>query len=495
MKVTLFKLFAALLVLCSLFSCTPKEPAEIVVESIKLSTSSLELTVGDQKSLNATVSPSNATNKKITWASSRPNVASVTIDGIVEGISAGSAVITATSANGIKANCDIVVKEKVTPVTSLTLDRTTLTMTEGDTQTLSATVKPDNATDKTVTWSSSNTAVATVDGGKVTAVAPGTATITAKAGDKTATCAVTVEKKVVPVTSVSLDRTTLTMTEGDTQTLTATVKPDNATDKTVTWSSSNTAVATVDGGKVTAVAPGTATITAKAGDKTATCAVTVEKKVVPVTSVSLDRTTLTMTEGDTQTLSATVKPDDATDKTVTWTSSNTSVATVDGGKVTAVAPGTATITAKAGDKTATCAVTVNQKIVDTSGPAIVSFDFTPKKVNVADSGQNVTFTIHLTDETGVKPGFSISLFHPEYFLDTMRYIDFKLKSGDKKDGIYEAVATIEKGAPAGNWTVGLSGLEDELGYQTFLQQQVLQVVHSHGNTEPIVDNGEEHGWD
>ena len=329
MKVTLFKLFAALLVLCSLFSCTPKEPAEIVVESIKLSTSSLELTVGDQKSLNATVSPSNATNKKITWASSRPNVASVTIDGIVEGISAGSAVITATSANGIKANCDIVVKEKVTPVTSLTLDRTTLTMTEGDTQTLTATVKPDNATDKTVTWSSSNTAVATVDGGKVTAVAPGTATITAKAGDKTATCA----------------------------------------------------------------------------------------------------------------------------------------------------------------------VTVNQKIVDTSGPAIVSFDFTPKKVNVADSGQNVTFTIHLTDESGVKPGFSISLFHPEYFLDTMRYIDFKLKSGDKKDGIYEAVATIEKGAPAGNWTVGLSGLEDELGYQTFLQQQVLQVVHSQGNTEPIVDNGEEHGWD
>ena len=412
MKVTLLKLFAALLVLCSLFSCSPKEPAEIVVESIKLSASSLELTVGDQKSLNATVSPSNATNKKITWASSRPNVASVTIDGIVEGISAGSAVITATSANGIKANCDIVVKEKVTPVTSLTLDRTTLTMTEGDTQTLTATVKPDDATDKTVTWTSSNTSVATVDGGKVTAVAPGTATITAKAGDKTTTCAVTVEKKVVPVTSLTLDRTTLTMTEGDTQTLNATVKPDNATDKTVTW-----------------------------------------------------------------------------------TSSNTSVATVDGGKVTAVAPGTATITAKAGDKTATCAVTVNQKIVDTSGPAIVSFDFTPKKVNVADSGQNVTFTIHLMDETGVKPGFSITLFHPEYFLDTMRYIDFKLKSGDKKDGIYEAVATIEKGAPAGNWTVGLSGLEDELGYQTFLQQQVLQVVHSQGNTEPIVDNGEEHGWD
>ena len=412
MKVTLIYLSTALLALCCLFSCAPKEPAEISVESVKLSASSLELNVGDQKSLNATVSPSNATNKKINWTSSRPNVASVTSDGIVEGLSAGSAVITASSANGIKANCDIVVKEKV-----------------------------------------------------------------------------------VPVTSVTLDKTTLTMTEGDTQTLTATVKPDDATDKTVTWTSSNTSVAKVEGGKVTAISQGTATITAKAGDKTATCAVTVEKKVVPVTSVTIDKTEITMTEGDTQTLTATVKPDDATDKTVTWTSSNTSVAKVEGGKVTAVAQGTATITAKAGDKTATCAVTVNPKVVDTNGPVIVSFDFTPKKVNVADSGQNVTFTIHLTDETGVKPGFSITLFHPEYFLDTMRYIDFKLKSGDKKDGVYEAVATISKGAPAGNWTVGLSGLQDELGYQTFIQDQKLEVICKPGNTETIVDPGTEHGWD
>ena len=197
MKVTLLKFYAALLALCCLFSCAPKEPAEIAVESVKLSASSLELTVGDQKSLNATVSPSNATNKTISWSSSRPNVASVTSDGIVEGLSAGSAVITASSSNGIKANCDIVVKEKVVPVTSVTLDKTSLTLTEGDSQTLTATVKPDNASDKTVTWTSSNTSVAKVEGGKVTAVAQGTATITAKAGDKTATCAVTVNPKIV----------------------------------------------------------------------------------------------------------------------------------------------------------------------------------------------------------------------------------------------------------------------------------------------------------
>jgi len=245
-------------------------------------------------------------------------------------------------------------------VTSINLNKTTLALTVGSSETLTATVLPDNATDKTVTWTSSNTAVATVDAnGKVTAVAEGTATITAKAGDKTATCAVTVSGSVVAVTSINLNKTTLTLTVGGSETLTATVLPDNATDKTVTWTSSNTAVATVDAnGKVTAVAVGTATITAKAGDKTATCAVTVSGSVVNVTDITLDRTALTLTPGSSATLTATVTPSNATNKTVTWTSSNTAAATVDAnGKVTAVTVGTATITATAGDKTATCAVT------------------------------------------------------------------------------------------------------------------------------------------
>ena len=164
-------------------------------------------------------------------------------------------------------------------VTSVTLDKTELALTVGDAAVqLKATVAPDNATDKTVTWSIDKTSVATVDAtGKVTAVAEGTATITAKAGDKTATCKVTVKAAVVAVTSVKLDKTELALTVGDAAAqLTATVAPDNATDKTVTWSIDKTSVATVDAtGKVTAVAEGEATITAKAGDKTATCKVTV----------------------------------------------------------------------------------------------------------------------------------------------------------------------------------------------------------------------------
>ena len=229
---------------------------------------------------------------------------------------------------------------QVVAVSSVSLDKTSVSLNVGESVTLAATVKPDNATNKTVSWSSSNASVASVDAsGKVSAVAEGTATITAKAGDKTATCSVTVTKKVVAVESVTLDKSSLELNEGETATLAATVKPDNASDKTVTWSSSKTSVATVDAnGKVTAVAEGTATITAQAGDKTASCTVTVKKKVVAVESVTLDKSSLELTEGETATLTASVKPDNATNKTVTWSSSNQSVATVDqNGTVTAVA--------------------------------------------------------------------------------------------------------------------------------------------------------------
>ncbi|MDR1714496.1 MAG: Ig domain-containing protein [Prevotella sp.] len=170
------------------------------------------------------------------------------------------------------------------------------------------------------------------------------------------------EDQYIEVISVELDRATLNLEPGQQQTLAATVKPDNATDKTVTWTSSNTTVATVDNyGTITAVASGTAIITAKAGNTVATCTITVARAVIAVASIELNKTTLTLTAGDSETLTATVAPSNATDKTVTWTSSNTSVATVDvNGKVTAIAKGTATIVAQtSNNKTANCTITVN----------------------------------------------------------------------------------------------------------------------------------------
>ena len=251
-------------------------------------------------------------------------------------------------------------------VTSVSLNKATLEMVEGDTENLTATVMPANATEQGVTWTSSNGNVATVDAqGKVTAVAEGTAIITATSvNGKTAQCAVVVSKKANPVTAITLNKTTLRLTEGENETLSVTYTPEDADGRSVTWTSSNGNVATVDAqGKVTAVVEGTAIITATSvNGKTAQCAVVVSKKANPVTAITLNKTTLRLTEGENETLSVTYTPEDADGRSVTWTSSNGNVATVDAqGKVTAVVEGTAIITATSvNGKTAQCVVIVEK---------------------------------------------------------------------------------------------------------------------------------------
>ena len=329
--------------------CTNKE-STIEVSSVSLNTATIEMVEGETFSLVATVLPKDAEYDKVIWASSNASVARVN-SGTVTAIKEGTATITA-SAGGKSSTCTVKVSTKVVSVTSITLDKTSLSMKVGETETITATVNPDNATDKSVTWGSSDVSVATVADGRVTAKKSGTAIITAKSGSCIAECTVNIS---VDVESVTLDKTTLSLTVGETATLTATVKPDDATDKNVTWTSSDESVAKVADGKVTAVKSGKATITAKCEDKTAECAVTV---TVPTGSVTLDKTSLSLAVGETAQLTATVKPDDATDKTVVWTSSDESVAEVINGKVTALKSGTTTITARCGGKSAECIVTV-----------------------------------------------------------------------------------------------------------------------------------------
>ena len=158
------------------------------------------------------------------------------------------------------------------------------------------------------------------------------------------------------MTSITLDKTSASLKAGQTITLTAIVNPSDATDKSVTWTSSNPSVATVENGVVKAIKVGNATITAKSGDKTATCAIKVE--ATPVTSITLDKTGASLRAGESITLIATVNPSDATDKSVTWSSSNPSVATVENGVVKAIKVGNATITAKAGNVLVTCIIDV-----------------------------------------------------------------------------------------------------------------------------------------
>ena len=298
-------------------------------------------------------------------------------------------------------------------VTEVTLSQSNLTLDVGASDTLTATITPDNATDKSVTWESSASGVATVDtSGKVTAVSVGTATITATAADgsgEKATCSVTVNAAaIVPVKSVSLDKTSLELTEGGTARLTATILPDNATNKNVTWSTSDASIATVTDGVVTAVAPGTATITVTTedGGKTATCAVTVAAATVPVTGVTLNKTSTSLYVGETAQLTATVLPDNATNKNVTWSTSDPSVATVENGTVTAVGRGTATITVTTedGTKTATCTVTVS-RYSSGGGPttyAVTAPDVENGTVRVSPSraSRGTTVTITVTPDEG-----------------------------------------------------------------------------------------------
>lgn len=256
---------------------------------------------------------------------------------------------------------DVQLGELPVPVESLTLSSQDLKMRVGQTSTLTATIKPDNATDKTVTWSSSDEAVVIVNAdGQVTAKSLGQAVITAKSGEVSAECTVIVE--ATPVESVTLNQTTATLKAEQTLQLTATVSPDTATDKTVTWTTSDATVATVsETGLVTALKVGTAVITATAtsGVK-AECTVTVAETAVE--SVTLNHDTLELRLGDSSHLTATVLPEDATDKTVTWSSSDTDVVTVDqDGNIKAVdmKEGGATVTATAvNGMSASCHVTV-----------------------------------------------------------------------------------------------------------------------------------------
>lgn len=238
-------------------------------------------------------------------------------------------------------------------VTGISVDRSSLSLQTGNSATLSATVYPNNATNRNVSWSSSNHSVATVSGGKVTAVGAGTTTITAKTADGgfSASCKVSVSNPTVKVSSVMLSNNRVTLNNGNGIELSATVYPSNATNKGVYWTSTNNSVATVSSGWVKAVGVGEARIFCTAVDGSNVydvCDVTVIASNVKPSSVSIcEGSKLSIPKGSGVQLTADVSPSYAS-TALTWTSSDTKVAKVNktSGMVTAVKKGTATITVK-----------------------------------------------------------------------------------------------------------------------------------------------------
>ena len=252
-----------------------------LVSSIDLSDDNATIIRGQKVQISAAVSPENADSKDLLWTSSDPSVATVDHSGKVTAIKYGTATIyaTATDGSGVKGSCTITVEG--IKVSSITLSSSTLNISKGQSKTLTATIVPSNADNKSLQWSSSDTSVATVDqNGKVTAVKGGTATIYATATDGSGTkgsCAVSVEE--INVSDITLSPVSLTLTKGQSKTLSATVSPSNAQNKTLQWFTDNHTIASVDqSGKVTALKAGTTYITAVAtdgSDKRCSCPVLV----------------------------------------------------------------------------------------------------------------------------------------------------------------------------------------------------------------------------
>lgn len=374
MKRRLIALFTILLSvsLIATYSCKKEKDKSVAVTEVRLDKSATTLVEGDTEELMATVMPENATDKGIEWKSSDESVATVSQTGLVTALKEGSSAITViTNDGGFKATCDVTVNKKVIAVTSVVLGNTELTLVEGEEEKLAVAVTPENATDKSVVWESSNKSAAAVSqDGLVTAVEEGKATITVKTNDGgfSASCEVTVKKKVIAVTGVKLSAASMTLREGDRGKLTVTVEPANATNKNVKWWTSDLDIVSVGStlggstGYVEARKAGTATVTVKTedGEFSASCEITVEKKEVPVTGIALEQSSLLLPVGNTFTIRAHVQPSNATDQDIQWGSSNGGVATVDQtGKVTAVAAGTVDILATLAGKFARCTVQVD----------------------------------------------------------------------------------------------------------------------------------------
>ena len=252
----------------------------------------------------------------------------------------------------------------VVPVTGINLNKTSTTIAKGQTEKLTASLTPSDASGN-VQWSSNNPKVATVSNdGTVTAKDTGKAIVTATMNGISASCEVTVNNPLKGVSIVSAEGVTA-LKKGQTTQLTAKLEPEDTTDKkTVTWTSSNDAVATVStSGMVTAVSDGTVTIYAKVGDKTASYNLTI--KEIKLTGISLDTTETILHKGSNQQLTVLYSPENTTDsKQVTWSSSDPSTVSVDGnGKITAKKIGGAVITAKVGNFEAKCTVTVDAPLI------------------------------------------------------------------------------------------------------------------------------------
>ncbi len=344
--------------------------------SVNIKEESMNLKVGSTNQLTLTVSPSTASNK-VTWTSSNSRVASVNQKGLVTATGVGTTTIVAKTINGKTDVCTIKVGDYSVKLKNVDITTNYSLLPVGITKQLFVAFIPSNASNKSITWSSSNPSVATVDSsGNIKTLKAGTVTITAQAVDggfkDTATIEVVDNEQKIQETGISFKDSTYSVGINSTLTLIPTITPSNATYKTVDFTSDNPSVATVDNnGVVRGVGVGKAVITATTRKNKKQTSVTVNVSKIPSTGVTANIASITMPLKETFTITSVVMPDNASDKTVTYKSKNTKVVTVDSkGVIKAVGTGSTniTVTPNGGGTSTTIKVKVNK-----SGDLVAEF--------------------------------------------------------------------------------------------------------------------------
>lgn len=369
----------------------------VAVTGISLDRTLVTMEMNQTAQLYATVIPATASNKNVTWESGNSSIVQVNQNGLITAKAEGAALITAkTYDGGFIATCTVIVKK--VPVTGVTLDKSKLSLDIGKAAILKASITPEDATNKSVEWFSSNANIATVDSnGVVIGKSQGSTLITVrtKDGNFISTCIVEVSGIAanVPVTGISLNKTNITLEKGTSLILEPEIRPSSATNKQLTWSSSNSYIASVDSyGIISAKNSGTAVITArtKDGGYTASCTVHVVENgnlTIPVTGITLNKYSLSIKTGSTEKLIPTVLPSNATNKSVVWSSDNSTVATVDTqGKITALKPGIAliTVTTVDGSFTARSCVIVEEDDDDDNPSAVTGIRLNKTSVSIKE---------------------------------------------------------------------------------------------------------------
>ena len=451
----------------------------IPVEYLELDVESSILTSYDGEwetlQLNAIINPQDA-NVGVVWTSSDEGVATVTEDGFVQPVAQGVAIIRCVASNNesLRDSCQVrVVRENGVIGAEILEVGSTLSLVEGETRTLNAEIRPVNAEDKTVMWTSSDPLVLAVENtdqttAQITALKEGMAMVILKSNDGgfTDTCRVSVSSAAV--TALTGLPATLTGIIGEQEEVSVTVQPSYAINKTVIWTSSDESVATVQAGSdsqqaiISYLQAGTAVITATSEDNpgaTISCTVTVKEKT-PVTSLTGLQETITGTEGRTGSLSVTVNPSDASNKTVIWTSSDESVATVEPGSdsqqatVRYVKEGTAVITATSADNpSATMSCTVRVTPAGYVAVRSLTGNVSGGEITISLSGANPNRVFQVTalpyDATNKNAIWECS--DPTVVTVTPRSQSYMADIRPQKPGVVTVTATSEDN-PNAKWT-------------------------------------------